>query len=329
MIASTQAGNASRSNRLLIVIAFACVYLCWGSAFVAIRYSVQTIHPAFVAGVRYVIAALLLLGYLLARGERLWIGSPDRRRVTLLGLLMFCCNTLLLSYGSKELSAGLTALIISTIPLFIAVLEAVLPRGTAPTARGWIGVATGFLGTALLLKQSLPEGFLLARQTSAAIGLLVAAFTWALGSVLLSRMSFNANALICTAWQMLIGGFVDLAIGIAFGGLEYLHSGTTAWLSVMFLAIFGTLIGYTSYAYLLRHVSIGSAATYAYINPLVAVALGWALLDEPMPLRQCLGAGIILVSVSLVLKCSSQQTSPGTIVSGNIVENNDGALRQL
>jgi len=109
MIASMQSGNAPRSNKLLIIFAFACVYLCWGSAFVAIRYSVQTIHPAFVAGARYVVASLLLLGYLLARGESLRISTRDLRQVTLLRLLMFSCDILLLDYGGRELPAALTA----------------------------------------------------------------------------------------------------------------------------------------------------------------------------------------------------------------------------
>ncbi len=311
MIASPQVDNAPRSNKLLIVFAFACVYLCWGSAFVAIRYSVQTIHPAFVAGVRYVIAALLLLGYLLTRGESLRISTRDLRQVTLLGLLMFSCNTLLLGYGGRELPAGLTALIISIIPLFISLLEAILPHGTTPTVGGWLGIITGFLGIMFLLKQSIPEGALIPRQIPASLGLLVAAFAWALGSVLLNRMRFSSPTLVCTAWQMLIGGAVNVAIGLCLNGVQGLHADSTAWLSVLFLAVFGTLAGYTSYAYLLRHATLSSVATYAYINPLVAVALGWIVLKEPVTLNQCLGMVFVLASVAVVVTSTTQQHEKG------------------
>lgn len=307
MSARPQAGKAARSNKLLIVFAFACVYLCWGSAFVAIRYSVQTIHPAFVAGVRYVVAALLLLGYMLIRGESLRISMRDLRQVMLLGLLMFSCNTLLLSYGGRELPAGLTALIISIIPLFIALLEAILPAGTPPTAGGWLGIVSGFLGIMFLLKQSIPERASISGQIPASIGLLIAAFAWALGSVLLNRMSFSTPMLVCTGWQMLIGGVVNVAIGFCLNGVQGLHAGSAAWLSVLFLAIFGTLAGYTSYAYLLRHAALGSVATYAYINPLIAVALGWIVLKEPVTLNQCLGMVFVLTSVAVVVTSATQQ----------------------
>lgn len=304
MISNMHGGISSPRNHLKIGVAFACVYLCWGSAFVAIRYSVQTIHPAFVAGLRYLVAGLILLGFLYIRGDRLKVGRRDLVQVTGLGLLMFTCNTLLLSYGGKELPAGLTALILSTIPLFMALLEAVLPKRTSPTLWSWAGIVIGFLGIALLLKQSLHEGLVLQRAAPAAIGLLTAAFAWALGSVLFNRMTFQSPALVCTAWQMLIGGAVDVLIGLGAGGYTTSQWSPGAWLSVMFLAIFGTLVGYTSYSFLLRNVSISSVATYAYINPIVAVLLGWLLLNEPVTRSQCVGIAIVLVAVAIVVSTS-------------------------
>lgn len=296
--------HATPSPRLhtaKVILAFACVYLFWGSAFVAIRYSVQMVHPAFVAGIRYVIAGLVLLAFLLFRGERLRLTRRDLWRVTGLGLLMFTCNTLLLSYGGKTLPAGLTALLISTIPLFIALLQSVLPGRAATSAWGWAGVITGFLGIALLLRHSLRAGLLPQNALPAALGLLAAAFAWALGSVLLSGIRFDAKPLVCTCWQMLIGGGFDILFGIAAGGHRTSQWSAGAWLSLFFLAIFGTLAGYTSYSYLLRWVSINSVATYAYINPLVAVLLGWLLLDESLKASQWFGITIVLLSVAFVV----------------------------
>ena len=295
----------SRQQAIRIVAAFTCVYLFWGSAFVAIRYSVQTVHPAFVAGIRYLIAGLILLTFLALRGYSLRLKSADMAKVTGLGLLMFTCNTVLLSYGGKVLSAGLTALLISTIPLFITLLEAVLSgRGTATTL-SWAGAVTGFLGIALLLGQGIHVGMLPQGAIVAACGLLIAAFAWALGSVLLTRMSFAAPLLVCTCWQMLIGGAVDMLIGVGVGGFRSSRWSLGTWLSLVFLAVGCTLLGYTSYSFLLRRVSITSVATYAYINPLVAILLGWLFLDEPLVASQSLGLVIVLGSVAVVVSNSA------------------------
>lgn len=296
----------SRHQTVRVVLAFACVYLFWGSAFVAIRYSVQLVHPAFVAGIRYLIAGFLLLAFVGFRGDRLSLGLKDLVRVTGLGLLMFTCNTILLSYGGKELPAGLTALLISTIPLFIALLETLI-GGRFASVREWIGVFTGFLGIALLLRHNINEGLLSAKAMPAALGLLTAALAWALGSVLLSRMRFKAPALVCTSWQMLIGGGVDVLIGGAAGGFRSSHWSKAAWGSLIFLAIGGTLVGYTAYSYLLRRVSIASVATYAYINPLVAVLLGWLLLGEQLSVSQWVGLVIVLGSVAIVVSLPQRQ----------------------
>ena len=299
-----QVTTSSRHTTLKIILAFVCVYVFWGSSFVAIRYSVQFVHPAFVAGIRYLVAGSLLLCFLLARRASLRIGRRDILRVTTLGLLMFTCNTLLLSYGGRQLPAGLTALFISTIPLFIALLEAAMPSRGSTTVLSWIGIITGFVGIALLLQHSVQEGLLPKAATPAALGLLVAAFAWAVGSIMLNHTTFDSPPLVCTCWQMLIGGGVDLAIGLACGGYQASQWNMETWLALLFLAIFGTLAGYTSYTFLLRKVSISSVATYAYINPLVAVLLGWLLLNEPLAPRQWFGLVIVLVSVAIVVSLS-------------------------
>lgn len=306
----------SRNQTVRVVVAFACVYLFWGSAFVAIRYSAQLVHPAFVAGIRYLIAGVLLLAFVRLRGDHLRLGRRDLVRVTGLGLLMFTCNTMLLSYGGKALPAGLTALLISTIPLFIALIETLIGRRFVTSVREWGAVCTGFLGVAMLLRHTLHEGLLPAKVMPAALGLLAAALAWALGSVLLSRMKFEAPTLVCTSWQMLIGGTVDVLIGGAVGGLRSSQWSMAAWGSLIFLAVCGTLIGFTAYSYLLRRVSIGSVATYAYINPLVAVVLGWLLLGEQLSASQWVGLVIVLGSVAIVVSLPQRQVMKDIEASG-------------
>lgn len=305
--------SAPRQQTFRIVVAFACIYLFWGSAFVALRYSVQMVHPAFVAGIRYVLAGLILFAFLLARGQSPKLGRRDLAKVTGLGLLMFTCNTLLLGYGGKTLSAGLTALLIATIPLFICVLQALLWGKAATTPWSWVGVLTGFLGIALLLQQSTQRGLLPEKAVPAALALLVAALAWALGSVLLSRMRFQAPPLVCTCWQMLIGGAVDILIGLGAGGYATSQWNGQTWLSMVFLSICGTLVGYTSYSFLLRHVSISSVATYAYINPLVAALLGWLLLNEPLTASQWMGFVIVLGSVAFVVNLPNSRREDGRV----------------
>lgn len=315
--------HASRPAQRLVPLAFASVYLFWGSSFVAIRYSTQMLHPAFVAGLRYCIAGIVLLAFLLIRGQSLRITRRDLLYVSGLGLLMFTCNTVLLSYGGKVLPAGLTSLIISTIPLFIALLEALLPSGVRTSWWGRTGILAGFFGLFLLLQSGLRASASVPEATLAAAALVAAAFAWALGSVLLRRIHFTAPQLVTTCWQMLIGGIVDLLIGVAFGGLQSSHWTTGATLSLLYLAICGTLIGYTSYTFLLRNVTVSSAATYAYINPLVAVLLGWVLLKESPAQSQWLGIVVVLTSVAMVVtakprrvlevKPSTQHEQPGSL----------------
>jgi drug/metabolite transporter (DMT)-like permease len=213
---------------------------------------------------------------------------------------MFSCNTVLLSYGGKELPAGMVALIIATIPLFIALLESVLPGGVAPGLWCWVGIVTGFLGIFLLLRHSIQNGLLSQNAIYAIWSLVGAAFAWGLGSILLNRTTFASRSLVCTCWQMLIGGTADIILGLAFGGYQSSQWTQGVWVSTFYLAIFGTLVGYTSYSFLLQNVPISSVATYAYVNPLVAVLLGWLFLDEPLSGTQWLGLIIILTSVAVV-----------------------------
>lgn len=298
--------DASARTTVRILLAFFCVYLFWGSSFVAIRFTVQQIHPATVAGLRYCIAGVLLMAWLLVRGVSVRITRRDLIRVTGLGLLMFACNTVLLNYAATILPAGFTALIISTIPLFVALLNPSLPESGRTSPIGRIAVCTGFLGISVLLERTFRSGALTREALIACAALLLAAFAWALGSVLLRRTHFTAPELVTTCWQMLIGGAVDLVIGFSYGGPQSSHWTMSISLSVLYLAVFGTLAGYTSYVYLLRKVPVATAATYAYVNPIVAMLLGWALLSEAPDNGQWVGMVIVLASVAAVIRAKPE-----------------------
>lgn len=289
------------SKRAQIFLAFASVYILWGSTFVAIRYVTQLLHPAFVSGLRYVLAGGISMTYLLLRRRSVWLSRSEWWRVTLLGIIMFSINTTLLSYGGKILSAGLTALFIASIPLFIAVLEAALAGGTSMNRLGWLGTVTGLAGLAVLTSHGIRGQSLTSGTALASIALIFAAIAWAVGSILSQRMEIKASALVSSTWQMLIAGSINMLIGIAFGGLQSSHWTRGACLAMLYLAVFGSLAGYTSYMFLLRNVRLSTAATYAYVNPIVAILLGWALLHESLHGSEWVGMGIILISVAVVI----------------------------
>lgn len=278
------------------------MYFFWGSAFVANRYGVQRVHPAVLAGMRYVVAGTLLLIYLLLRQRSARICARDLWKVTGLGVIMFTGNTVPLGYGSRTLSAGLSAIVIATIPLFVALLESLLPGGSRMGPIGWIGTVTGLLGLGVLSYQSLQTATT-AWTTAVGLGaLLVAALAWAAGSVLTRRTMFEADMLVCVAWQMLIGGCFDLVIGLFTGGFRMSEVSVNSMGSIAYLAVFGTLAGFTSYVYLLRNVRMSAVTTYAYVNPIVAALLGWLLLGEALTGGEWIGVLLILVSVMLVLR---------------------------
>ncbi|SFS13047.1 Threonine/homoserine efflux transporter RhtA [Granulicella pectinivorans] len=302
-------------RRLQISLAFGSVYILWGSTFVAIRYVTQLLHPAFVSGLRYMIAGVLSMAYLLLRRRSVALSGREWGQVTLLGLLMFTINTTLVSYGGRVLSAGLTALFVASIPLFLAALEALLPGGSTMNARGWIGTLTGFAGLALLTSHGMRGQPLTSETTLACLALLLAAFAWAVGSVIARRMPMSASPLLLSSWQMLIAGAINMLIGIAAGGMRSSQWTRGAWLAMLYLAIFGSIAGYTSYMFLLRHVRLSAAATYAYINPIVAVLLGWLLLHETLHGVEWVGMGIVIVSVAVVIASKSPAAKPISAVS--------------
>jgi len=307
------------SRRVQIAFAIASVYILWGSTFVAIRYVAQMLHPAFISGLRYVIASAISMTYLLLRRRSIRLTGREWWQVTLLGLVMFTINTTLVNYGSKVLSAGLTALFISSIPLFVAVLEAALPGRTSMSKMGWVGTFTGFAGLAILMSRSIRGQSLTSATALACAALIVAAAAWAVGSVLSQRMEIKASPLVSSTWQMLIAGSINMLIGLMSGGLRTSHWTRGAWLATLYLAVFGSLAGYTSYMFLLRNVRLSTVATYAYVNPIVAVLLGWVFLHETLHGSEWLGMGIVLVSVAVVI-ASRPRAAKSTAEQHNVLK---------
>jgi drug/metabolite transporter (DMT)-like permease len=297
----------AKPQKWLIPIAFFCVYFFWGSTFVAIRYGVQYLTPAFVSGFRYLLAGLILMGYLRVRGESIAISRRELVRAFGLGLLLLVGNNVLLGWAEEYVTAGYAALLTASVPLLIAMAESAIPGGTPLNRLGWVGTVLGLGGLALLLTPVLRHGLVLHGVGSAdralSIGtmiLIVGISSWVVGSLLSGRFPSVLNPFVGSAWQMVMAGTVNILIGTALGGWHTAHWTVGVFEAVAWLTIFGSLVGYSSYTYLLHHVPVAKVATYAYVNPIVAVVLSAIFLHEGLHGSQWIAMGIILVAVAIV-----------------------------
>jgi len=279
------------------------VYLIWGSTYLAIRVMVEDVPPLLGAGARFLLAGAGLLAALAAR--RTTQASPRVPRAqlaaaALVGVLLPAGGNGLVTVAERDVPSGLAALLIASVPLWVVVLRATVARERIglPTL---VGVLLGFAGVAvLLLPGSRPAG-----ATAAGVLLvLVAAVSWATGSFLSPRLTLPAHPLVNTGWQMVAGGVVLVAAGLAAGEAGDVHVASFSVASVAafaYLIVAGSLVAYTAYAWLLQHAPLSQVATYAYVNPLVAVLLGWAILGESLAGASLLGAALVVAAVALIV----------------------------
>ncbi len=294
-------GQASNKLSTRVFIAFGCVYFFWGSTFVAIRYGVQVLPPFVLASARYLISGPLMLAIGLLRGMPLRQSRRDLAYLALLGVLMLSVGNMGLVWAEQYLSSGLASLLVAVIPLYVAGLEAVLPRGERLGRRGWLGTAIGLIGLLVLLSPGLLGGrHALGGQLKGSIVAVLGAFGWACGSVVSRRTKLAASAFVAAAWEMTFGGIFNFAVLTATGGSLHVHFGRQAVQSLAWLVVFGSLVGYTAFVYLLEHVPVAKVATYAYVNPIVAVALGSTILGERLVPIEYAGMLAILAAVYLV-----------------------------
>lgn len=291
-------------QRWLVVVAFLCVYFFWGSTFVAIRVGVQYLSPAFVSGFRYCAAGAIMLAVLRLRGVTIALPRAEFQRALLLGVVMLTGNNVMISWAEQSLSAGLAALLAAAIPLLIALAETFIPGGTPLNRLGWVGTVLGFVGLLVLLAPLL-HGEVGSASTGVTI-MLVANLLWVAGSLYSNRRPSTVDPLLAAGWQMLLGGALSIVMGSVLGGWQTAHWNRSALLAVLWLVVFGSLVGYTSYTWLLHHVAVTKVATYAYVNPIVSVGLSSLLLHETLHGSQWIAMAIILASVAVVTASKSK-----------------------
>ncbi len=284
-----------------IVLAFASVYLFWGSTYTAIRIGAAVMPALLLAGTRFLTAGAILLAWCRWRGFRLaW---PPRTMLTLcvIGLLLLGGGNVGLVYAEETMPSGLASLVLAVIPLYVALIEMLLPGGEPLPARGWMGMALGFAGLTALLWPSLHHGFAGDKAIIWAVAALLAGgLCWSVGSIVARRAHLGVNSFVAAAWQMLAAGAFSTVLGTALGQWPRFHVNAAAIWSQAYLVTCGSLLGYSGYIYLLEHVPVAKVASYAYVNPVVAVLLGILLLHERPAAVEFAGMASIVLAVFLL-----------------------------
>jgi drug/metabolite transporter (DMT)-like permease len=295
-----------------VLFAFACVYFFWGSTYLAIRVAGMHIAPPLVAACRSLLSTTLMILICLVRGVSLRVSKRDAWRLVLVGVLLMTCNNILLTWAETMVPSGLASLVVATMPIMIALIEAALPGGEGLNKRGWAGTLIGTAGMVALVWPSLRRGPAPAgdRQLLGFCILLVAALAFAVGSILSRRFRFKLDPFVATTWQIGAAGLANLSIAAAGGTFR-----TAVWtrhgvLAIVYLSIFGSLVGLSAYTYLLQHVPVTKVSTYAFVNPMIAVVLGVVLLGERLQSSEILGMAAIVGAVAMVV-LSRVKRNPG------------------
>ena len=284
----------------MVILAFGLVYLFWGSTYLAIDIAVQTIPPALMCAVRFAIAGVVMLVVCAATGRRIFYSPKQIALASVVGLLLLMGGNLTLSYAELAVSSGLAALIVAITPLWFLVLDSLLLGDHHISRRGKAGLALGILGLFVLVWPQLRTGGLGHRELWASISLLGGSFSWALGSVLSKRWQSGMDSFSSTGWQVTAAGLGNFIFALFAGDFSHVIWSARSLSAVFYLVVCGSWIGYTAYIWLLEHVPTSKVSTYAYVNPVVAVFLGWLILLERVDRFILAGSAIVVLSVILV-----------------------------
>jgi drug/metabolite transporter (DMT)-like permease len=293
--------SSSQPQRSRIIVAFALLYVLWGSTYLAMRVIVRDMPPYVAGAVRYLVAGPLMLGALTLMGHKVRLSRQDFRRLLVISILLLSIGNIGVLWGEEYVSSGLASLIVALVPIWVVIIEAWFFRAGRMTAKGFVGLALGIVGLVVLLWPRIASGSHLGRLELLGSGILAgASFFWALGSVFSHRYDLSVDVFVSAAWQMVLGGLVNAIIALVFGQFPKTHWTAHALSGIAYLVVFGSWIGYSCYIYLLEHVPTPKVATYAYVNPIVAVLLGWIILREQVDWFMLAGTAIIIASVWLV-----------------------------
>lgn len=283
------------------LLAFAIIYLVWGSTFLAIRVGVREIPPFLFAAMRFFVAGLVLCGWMIARGERSLI-LREWLSALILGLIIFVFDYGLLYWAEQRVPSGVAAVMMATIPVFMALSEIIFLRTQRFTVQLALALLIGLAGVAVLVSRSTNLGDA-AVDAAGAVALIFASVSWAVGSALMRKLPLPRSKAMSSGVQMLAGGLLLAVASAALGEFRRFQPANVsapAWFSLGYLIVAGSIIAFTAYVWLIDHESPTKVGTYAYVNPVIAVLLGYFLAGESLGVRTILGTLCVLMSVIMI-----------------------------
>ena len=291
-----------RNHRLQVVIAFALVYIFWGSTYLAIGITDdEHLPPAVMCAMRFVIAGPLMLAACTVMGRTVRITANEALRLATIGCLLLVAANGGLAWAEQWVPTGYAALIVAVTPIWFLILEIFVFRGDRLSRRGLAGVALGLTGIVILFWPKFEHrGTLGMMQLVVSTTLLFSSMSWAIGSVLSRKWQMKVDPLTATGWEMSFAAIGNAIVAVATGQYHRIVLTHRALVAVLYLVVFGSWVGYSAYIWLLKHVPTPKVATYAYVNPLVAVFLGWLILHEHFDGFMLAGTVVIVAGVALV-----------------------------
>lgn len=292
----------NQPSRAAVFTAFAAVYIIWGSTYLSIRFAIATMPPYLMAGSRFLLAGLILYAFARMRGAARPT-AVDWKRATIIGAALMLFGNGGVTIGELFVPSALAALLIALVPVFMAVLGWLSSITARPTRIVWIGLALGLAGVALLARPD-PAALPHPRASLGVAIILASALIWSAGSLYASRSTSSTSPFANAGMQMICGGALQLLAGLALGehrGLDVTTFSASSWIAWLYLLTFGSIVGFTAYSWLLVHCPPAQVATYAYVNPVVAVLLGATLGGETMTPRMLFGAALIVAAVAAVI----------------------------
>jgi len=293
------------------LLAFGIIYFVWGSTFLAIRIGVREVPPLLLAAMRFLVAGIVLYGWMILRGER----SPSKRQwmsASLLAVFLFLMDYGLLFWSEQRVPSGIAAVMLALIPAFMALSEIIFLRTQKMTVRLGTALLIGIVGVAVLMSPWLNLGGAPIDPLGAA-ALIVASISWSAASALARKLELPPSKVMSSGAQMLAGGVLLALAGSAFGEFRDFHPSAVsreAWLSLLYLIVAGSIIGFTAYVWLIHHESPTKVGTYAYVNPVVAVLVGYFLGGEALGLRTILGSAFVLIGVGTITMTPTKKPAP-------------------
>jgi drug/metabolite transporter (DMT)-like permease len=290
----------TQGHSLRIGVSFGLVYFFWGSTYLAIQIAVQHFPAPVLGSIRFLIGGIPALAWCALTGKKIAISRRDALKLAVIGVLLLTTGNVVLAWTEETLNSGLAAMIVAIVPIWVALIEMGI-GGDRLNRRGWMGLLLGIAGLVVLTWPDLTSGTPIGRRDLlVSIVVMLAALSWALGSVFSRRFKVGIHPFAATGWEMTFAGLVNTVIAAVTGGFHRADWSRPGWLAVAYLVVFGSWVGFTAYIWLLEHVPTPKVATYAYINPIVAVFLGWLLHHEQVNWSMFLGMIVIVAAVALV-----------------------------